>query len=93
MTSYHQATITGGFDEDHPRPDAIAFFAQWPSVKHIYYSGYITKRDGEHIATAFRSLRPSSLPLESLVLGPHSQLSHPHLDELLRGPRALRVFR
>ncbi|KAK8054352.1 hypothetical protein PG996_013653 [Apiospora saccharicola] len=82
-----------GFDEHPPSPDAIAFFAQWPSVKRIYSAGYINRDAGNQLETAFRPLRPSSLPLESLVLGPHTQLSHPHLDELLSAPRAMRVFR
>ncbi|KAK8115669.1 hypothetical protein PG984_012171 [Apiospora sp. TS-2023a] len=88
-----EVELNGGFDEHPPSPDAIAFFAQWPSVKRIYSAGYINRDAGDQLETAFRSLKPSSLSLESLVLGPHTQLSHPHLDELLGAPRALRVFR
>ncbi|KAK7991294.1 hypothetical protein PG988_000088 [Apiospora saccharicola] len=81
--------INGTPEMDDLRP----VVAMWPSVKRIYSAGYINRDAGNQLETAFRPLRPSSLPLESLVLGPHTQLSHPHLDELLSAPRAMRVFR
>ncbi|KAK8085821.1 hypothetical protein PG997_007092 [Apiospora hydei] len=73
--------------------DAVAHFtARWPSVKHVYSAGYIDLDGGELLGGDYRLLEPASSSLESLILGPCSQLHHEHLDALLRAPRALRTF-
>ncbi|KAK7931016.1 hypothetical protein PG985_001728 [Apiospora marii] len=89
-----EVELNGGYDEYPSGPDPIAFFAQWPSVRRIYSAGYISFNNGNRWVTRdFRSLRPSSSALESLVLGPDTHLNDWQQDELLRAPRALRIFR
>ncbi|KAK8044046.1 hypothetical protein PG993_004070 [Apiospora rasikravindrae] len=88
-----EVEMDGGWDKYPPSLLAVAHLAaRYPSVKRIYSAGYVDLDGGELLGGDYRLLKPASSSLESLTLGPCSQLHHDHLDALLRAPRALRKF-
>ncbi|KAK8118212.1 uncharacterized protein PG998_006493 [Apiospora kogelbergensis] len=84
--------FNGVWDKYPPDLDGVAYFAaRWPKLKRIYTAGYIDT--DEPALEGFQSLQPAASSLESLVLGPWSQVCHENLNALLQAPRALKVFR
>ncbi len=86
--------------DKYPDPTKpLALFARLPWLKRINCAGLGDGDGGDANQQecdedgGFDLLEPSSTDLESIVIQPHSKLKVPHMDRLLKSPKALKIFK